>query len=344
VNDILGRYTSFLLTGFTLQLKLKNTVEDSKVLVGTIKGYLRVVNQHYLDNQCRVPWDPKDDSKASILLREQSKFESEPAKRSALHPHVLQKMCDLAKISDPLSFRACCWDFTGLGTCGGFRKQEFAMDSKTVVKVYVLPDGTHVVRAFTNSNFIKALGTRFALQKNRMNGQTIKHDRLPDKFEDYCPVRIGHNVILRAQLLGRTADDDALCVYKDDDGSVVYLTGDAITDYYRFITKLVMPNISDAELSLISTHSLRVTACVLLHEAGKDGSYIKLRLRWLSNCFEIYLRNTKKITEQHASALEEVHSQMVAVAAAVTGHNDIDNAIHVAGNVNMIMDELEDED
>ena len=137
VNDIIGRYATFLLSGFTLQLKYKNSVEEAKILVSTIKGYLRVVNEHYRDNQCREPWNPKDDSKASILLREQEKFEGEPAKRSPLHPNVLQKMCDLAKASDPLGFRACVWDFTGLGTNNGFRKQEFAMDSENLAKFFV---------------------------------------------------------------------------------------------------------------------------------------------------------------------------------------------------------------
>ena len=64
-----------------------------------------------------------------------------------------------------------------------------------------------------------------------------------------------------------------------------------------------MPNITDEELSLYSCHSIRVTACVLLHEAGKDGTYIKLRLRWKSECFQIYLRNTATIRAQHTEAL-----------------------------------------
>lgn len=36
--------TTFLLTGFTLQIKLK---QSAIILVSTIKEYLRVVNKHY---------------------------------------------------------------------------------------------------------------------------------------------------------------------------------------------------------------------------------------------------------------------------------------------------------
>ena len=356
-NEIIGCYTTFLLDGFTIHIK---TQESAKILVSTIKEYLCVVNTHYRMNNCGEPWDPDDNSNASILLREQSKFEKEPDRREPLHPYVIQKMCELAKDADPLSFQACVWDFTGVGRFGGFRSQEFAMDSKKHVKMYVLPDGTLVVRAFTTDNFImydgrnarlanalqnrataKAIGTLFVVQKNRRNGQIIKHQRLPVEYKDYCPVELAFSILTRAQLLGRTEPDDALCVYKDTDGEISYLTGDEVTKYYRSVVKLVIPNISDAELKLISTHSIRVTACVLLHEAGKDGTYIKLRLRWLSDCFEIYCRNTETITAQHVEALDSVHQRMLAVAAQDTSQNDI---VFVEGNINLRMDDLEDED
>ena len=70
-----------------------------------------------------------------------------------------------------------------------------------------------------------------------------------------------------------------------------------------------MPNISDEELKLISTHSIRVYACVLQEESGKDGTYIKLRMRWLSNCFEIYLRYTDNLAVQHGDALDDSHQR-----------------------------------
>jgi len=41
-----------------------------------------------------------------------------------------------------------------------------------------------------------------------------------------------------------------------------------------------------------------VKAARLLHEAGKDGVYIKLRNRWLSSCFQTYLQNTDTIFAQ----------------------------------------------
>ena len=57
------------------------------------------------------------------------------------------------------------------------------------------------------------------------------------------------------------------------------------------------------ELSKYLAHSLRVTAAVLLHQAQKDPEYIKIRLRWVSNAFQEYLRNTETIMKQHVKAL-----------------------------------------
>ena len=185
----------------------------------------------------------------------------------------------------------------------------------------------------------KELGVVFDIQKNRRNGQETGMVAIPD-FPDFNPVKAGLNVLSRADTLGSTEPDDPLCVYKEGD-HVHYLTGKDITDYYRFVAQLVHPNISDAELKLISTHSLRVLATVLLCEAGKDGPYIKLRLRWLSDCYMVYLRNTNRITEQHADALAGVHATMAAIATVA---NEASTIVSIECIEDLDMDDLEDED
>ena len=149
------------------------------------------------------------------------------------------------------------------------------------------------------------------------------------------------SILARVQLLGICDPEDPLCVYKDTSGTVQYITGNDVTAYYRMVTKLVMPNISDEELKLISTHSICVTPFVLLPEAGKDGAYIKLCLRCLSNCFEIYLRNTTAIAAQHSDALDDVHQRMTdmirdTIRSTATVISD--------GEINLRMDDLEDDD
>jgi hypothetical protein len=68
-------------------------------------------------------------------------------------------------------------------------------------------------------------------------------------------------------------------------------------------------NITDPkELQRFSSHSIRVGAAVTLHTCGKDGEYIKIRLRWRSDTFRLYLRNTEFIADQHNEAVAKILS------------------------------------
>jgi len=101
-----------------------------------------------------------------------------------------------------------------------------------------------------------------------------------------------------------------------DKHEVTYLTGQACTEIVHKQIKIAFPMIPEEELRLYSTHSLYVTAANLLHEVGKDGSYIKLRCRWKSDCYEIYLHNhnSAKIRRQHAEALALADEELIAMS------------------------------
>ena len=58
------------------------------------------------------------------------------------------------------------------------------------------------------------------------------------------------------------------------------------------------------DIKRFSSHSIRVGACVLLYSSGKDGEFIKLRLRWKSDTFRLYLKNTTLLAGQHCEAVE----------------------------------------
>ena len=69
----------------------------------------------------------------------------------------------------------------------------------------------------------------------------------------------------------------------------------------------VVHNIKNkAELKLWSAHSLRVGACVLLHATGFNAIEIKWTLRWRSDAFMDYLRNTHVLATRQNSVLDEV--------------------------------------
>ena len=57
------------------------------------------------------------------------------------------------------------------------------------------------------------------------------------------------------------------------------------------------------ELIRLTTHSIRVSACVLLHETNQTPDFIKARLRWRSDAYLMYLRNTPKLALLHTQAV-----------------------------------------
>jgi hypothetical protein len=326
-DEIMTRYVVFLQQGFS--------IKHIKILAGTIEEYLRCVNVYYKKHQFNPPFSKKSESDAAKLVKNQESFEDGPNKREPLHDRVLIRMYELAQEANKYGLRRAIWLWTRLGCFGGFRRQEFIMDKRTEIQFYVMPDGTLIVRAFTLKNFVlfdvdkmrlarevalahrervMSLGTVYDVQKNRMNNQMITFNREPE-YPEFDPVEVGLDIIEMALALGAKEETDPLCLYRTDAGDVEYITGDMVTKYFRFVTKLVFPAISDMDLKLLSCHSLRVKAAVILHEAGKDGTYIKLRIRWLSDCFEVYLRNTHTICEQHNTAMRSMNEQLLKAVA-----------------------------
>ena len=72
MNSILGRYIVRFLSHFS--------IKNIKVKVGTIKGYLGAVNDHYEAHSYDKPYVKDDNSDVDKLLCEQKKFEGAPAK------------------------------------------------------------------------------------------------------------------------------------------------------------------------------------------------------------------------------------------------------------------------
>ena len=50
-------------------------------------------------------------------------------------------------------------------------------------------------------------------------------------------------------------------------------------------------------------HSIRVGACVLLHAANSVPETIKFRLRWRSDAYRMYLRDTTQLAHAHNMAV-----------------------------------------
>jgi hypothetical protein len=356
VDKIVSRYIVYILSGFGCTTKF--------IEANTVKEYLKEINKHYIANGFSPPWINIADTKTARLVRDKDKFEKEAERRSPLTDAVIDEMRMATKnptvsITDLQSIM---WDVVGLGRYTGNRIQEIGMDAPDKIKYYSTPDGL-VMRAFSVDNILfkdshgmpisteSALaspelvvqaGTRYDIQKNRVNGQVLWYHK-DISNPDYCPVMRALSLVRRAVQLGQLPSDP-LCVYIKNDKRV-YLTDKVVTEYYRTVTQRVHPTITEEMLSLISTHSIRVTACILLAEAGKPMYFIKLRLRWLSNCFETYLRNTDRVAMQHLYAITPgTTAQSTVTKVPLVGENIDSEIVKEFGNVTLGDYELDDED
>ena len=360
VERIIFCYVTWLLSGNSLPVKNKPG-NKFYIKVGTIKSYLGEVNKHYVANDKPKPYDYSIKSRTVRLLEEQTKYEEECARRAPLPDAVIMRLYELAcESGDPHCFRTVVWHIVNKGRYLGYRRQEYAMERHDKIDYYLLPSGLRVMRAFAVNDIkffnsaglqlsrlpqsresrdaIEAAGALFKIQKNRQNGQLQRCQR-NRRHPKFCFVESAMALVDNALYLGQNWTDP-LCVYREG-LTTKMLTGHDVTTYLRFVTQSVHPAISQTDLNLISTHSVRVTAAVSLHEAGKDATYIKLRLRWLSDCFLVYLRNTRVILIQHNRALEPAHARMLELALTSM---DLPTAPAHVVPVDTSIPDLEDED
>ena len=88
------------------------------------------------------------------------------------------------------------------------------------------------------------------------------------------------------------------------DGTRLFITDSDANTYLRSAARTAHDiSTGDANLDTFSTHSIRVTACNLLHRQTFSDSYIQNRLRWKSKCFNDYLHNTFYNAVQHTIPL-----------------------------------------
>ena len=127
------------------------------------------------------------------------------------------------------------------------------------------------------------------------NGETKLFERAKDVR--LCPVLAALRIVLRFERLGD--DDGVLGISRSE-----YLTTDVVTRILCVAAAEVLGDTATPEdISVYTLHSIRICVCVLLHEQGHSGVFIKDRLRWRSDTYLDYLRDTPRPARQHAASL-----------------------------------------
>ena len=148
---------------------------------------------------------------------------------------------------------------------------------------------------------------RFKKQKNDRNMEIIPYAK-DFKNPSLCPVCAALRIIQRAIRLQVPAEEPIGCYFATTGKhtkSRCFITADQVADYLRetAIATFGIKRTDKKALERWSSHSIRVTACNLLHRQGMSDTYIQIRLRWTSKAFLEYLRNTLYNAEKHTMAL-----------------------------------------
>ena len=315
-------YAKALITG-------QNMVHRT-IKAATARLYLEAVNDLYRWLKLDAPIDFRDSTDLAVfIVANLEEWEAMPKRREPISPEMTEFLRETSQGIDPDSFEAAIWDWFVLSRYIGQRISEFGQTTQDRVDYHETPAGAKHVKAFIlddfkfltkrrqviddldklfDENHAKEVKTTFRFQKNRRNGETISL-RADDVDPDLCPVRAAARIMSRARRLGQGSDEPA-GVYLNNKKKKKHITGAKISKWLRNAATVVH-NITDPEeLARFSPHSFRVTAAVLLHQAGKGSAYIKLRIRWASDAFMLYLRSTPEIMDQHTRAVGTENARM----------------------------------
>ena len=322
---MLACYAKYVASGCNCNNK-SNTRSD------TVKGYLEAVNDLFVARNFNPPVDLSDISNPASTIVKNLKEEEDVAKRrDPITSEIYAEILKQAKEAEPGSEKWLLGKLANVAKFIGPRSCEYAQKKNDKVEYHTYPSGKKVVKAFTREDLtfldkksskldvsnpesrklVAKVRIRWRIQKNRQNGQvvTVKREWLA---EDMCGVLALWDVCANSIAIGQTKDMPIFATKAKAPGSKIkYLTAGRIATLLRNAAKAAHEDITKDELSRLSSHSFRVWACVLLSEAGMSSDFIKKRLRWMGDSYQLYLRDTDVIHDQHSKALSEATARVL---------------------------------
>jgi len=313
---------------YTLSLTQGHTLTSRKITTQCIKNYLqaaRIPKRHNpLSNSNELSFPPL----VQDVLSKHSKLESVPNRREPVTISMLTYWNTLALQSlHPDSLESAQFDWFVLGMLAGFRKSEWLQDSfeyrktKTFnlnvdgsTKAFIASDFQFIntpttckTEKHSSHNIPHLLQITWRFQKNGQNGQqiTFLHNNQNPRFS---PVPAAQRILARARRLG-VPSTSPIAVFSNN-GALQYMHHNIIESAIKKCAQHVY-NCTPTQLKLYSCHSIRVGACVLLHSTQPDPLYIQFRLRWRSQSFISYLRNTPRLASLHNNILNTTDSDRI---------------------------------
>ena len=265
----------------------------------------------------------------TILLKAVEAYENVPRRREMIYDDMFYDMLAHTKDADPDGRESAVMDWLILGRYTGARAAEYCGKTMSTseevtqprwdgprAKAFIAQDFTffdehyrriHNVTSDTDISAVRYVRIKWRWQKNLEHGEEIPYER-DSAFPDFCLVHAALRIYQRALRLGVPAlHPIGVFRAKRACRGRQYQFIRAREDVQAFIRASAMRVFdlaaSDAAVQNWTSHSPRITACNLLHRQNVSDSYIQQRLRWRSDAFKVYLRNTIYSASRHRQAL-----------------------------------------
>ena len=330
------------LFSFALDVSLGKNLQKSKVKAKTVDLYVAAAASFATDallpdprfRECdlgksRVPKFPL----LQQLLTTMSKWEGEKRKCFSLSSEILLALQKIAKAHPLHSLEHCAVDAIALGVWTGSRCSEYCPCNgcKGTTEPYSLVPTLPYTREFAGQpialipedfSFLSAskrfvrwkcaqksaenVTIRFRFDKagnGNVNRRTFR--RHPDD-SFFCPVRTSFRILTRWLLCSGKGFTPAFVFRPPSPSYRCFLNDQMVNKMLRYATEQAYPeddHIFRINIQKISTHSIRVFACCLLAAANLSEAQIEFRLRWKSDCWKEYLRESLSEVDETSQKL-----------------------------------------
>lgn len=302
---------------YAISLTQGQTLMCKSIRSTTVRRYINAISKFYADNDQPDPTKDANGKSAHLIqmvIHEHHRWESVPNRREPVTWDMVAHQQSLVGQQSSTSLDAALADWLVVGLYAGFRLSEWAQPANVRKYRAFQLNVDNSSRAFIASDFdFHADATHFTIrwrfQKNHQNGEKITFAAsIADPSR--CPLAAANRIMARANAAKLPAHWPLAC-YLDNAGAIRFISdGDIVLALRR--AAMAAHNISPDSPSLATwcSHSIRVGACVLFHATGASSLDIQRRLRWRSDTFMMYLRNTIGLADAHSAALSSLTTRI----------------------------------
>ena len=307
----------YFLACYAVSLVQGHTIKGTIIKYNTVVHYLK--QAYLLFEKRKLPF-VSDHSYVSTILRAVKDYEDVKGRRRMITDSMTVWLIEQAEKSGPDSAIRAIVDWIIIGRYSGFRSSEWCQESQNkYARIADWPGNPSM--AVTRNDFghldkherkihedklssteTEYLDILWRHQKNGDNGQRIVFARDKNN-KKYCIVEAALRIRSCSKRLGMKGHEP-MGVYKNKQGRTKFISTAMVTKLLRRAAVEVLGlSSNDREIKLWSSHSIRVTAANLLHRQHLSDTFIMNRLRWKSDAFLCYLRNTIYAANSHTEKL-----------------------------------------